>query len=157
MLHIHCGRVCFHSTDLPTKKASPKISGCCFTFWTSEIHVYILSNKNHTTFTVDVAILSDLPTFTVSGLATVGKVIVVGNTVTVTSSHRLLIMLTTKLPNMLKTKHCIFMSRVAKIKSQIWILLITMYAVWNNYKLHNVFWCVINIHCFIVFSNIVHI
>jgi len=51
--------------------------------------VFILSNKNHTTFTMDVAILSDLPTFKVSGFATVSKIIVFGNTVTITSIHRL--------------------------------------------------------------------
>jgi len=51
--------------------------------------VFILSNKKHTTFTMDVAILSDLPTFTVSGLAAAGKMIVFGNIVTITSSHGL--------------------------------------------------------------------
>jgi len=51
--------------------------------------MFILSNKNHTIFTMDVAILSDLPTFTVSGLAAAGKIIVSGNIVTITTSHRL--------------------------------------------------------------------
>lgn len=91
MLHIHCGRLCFHSPDLRDNWLPLRHVPVTSPFGLATF-LFILSNMNHTTFTKDVAILSDLRTFTVSGLvaaAAVGKIIVSGNIVTITSSHRL--------------------------------------------------------------------
>lgn len=88
MLHIHCGRLCFHSPDLPDNWLPLRHVAVTSPFGLATL-LFILSNMNHTTFTKDVAILSDLPTFTVSGLAAAGKIIVSGNIVTITSSYRL--------------------------------------------------------------------